>query len=150
MSPSRLLLPVALVALVACGGDDAKAEYVEQATAICTDAKTQLDAEQRPATPDGFAPYVQRVVEIGEEASAELLALDPPEDDREELQARLLEPLVTQVQAGRDYAAKVEAAGNDTAQLLPLLSQVPDTGDIDLEYAADYGLSTCTELLPQP
>jgi hypothetical protein len=147
----RLLVPALVLALTACGGgDDAKAEYVEQATAICADAKQQLDAEQQPAAAAEFAPYVQRVVEIGEQASAELLALEPPEDDRAELEERLLDPLAAQVEAGREFAGKVEAAGDDSAQLLPLLGQVPGTGAIDLDYARDYGLSSCTELLPAP
>lgn len=147
---TRLLLPAALLALTACGGgDDAKAEYVEQATAICNDAQAELEAEQRPAAVEGFAPYVQRVVEIGEGATSRLLALTPPEDDREELEAKLLDPLQAQLEEGKEYAEKVEAAGNDSAKLLPLLSQIPGTGEIDLAYAEEYGLSACTELIPQ-
>jgi protein-tyrosine-phosphatase len=144
------LLSTAVLLLAACGSDeDAKAEYVEQATAICSEAKAELDAQERPATPEGFAPYVQRVVEIGEDAAEQLLALEPPEDDRAELEQKLLDPLAAQLEEGREYAAKVEAAGTDTSKLLPLLGQVPDTGDIDLAYAQEYGLSACTELIPQ-
>jgi hypothetical protein len=146
----RLLLPAVVLTLAACGGgEDARAEYVEQASAICSDAQAQLEAEERPAAVEGFAPYVDRVVEIAEEAEAELRALEPPEDDRAELEEKLLEPLSAQVEEGREYAAKVTAAGTDTSQLLPLLSQVPGTGDIDLAYVEEYGLSACTELIPE-
>ena len=146
---TRLLLPAAVLALTACGGgDDARAEYVEQASEVCSDAQAQLAAEQRPTAVEGFAPYVDRVVEIAEEAERELLALEPPEDDREELEAKFLTPLSDQVEEGREYAEKVQAAGDDSAALLPLLSQVPDTGDIDLAYVEEYGLSACTELIP--
>ena len=147
---SRLLLPAAVLVLTACGGgEDEKAEYVEQASAICSDAQAKLDAEQRPAAVEGFSPYVDRVVEIAEEAEGKLLALEPPEDDKAELEQKLLDPLSAQVEEGRQYAAKVEAAGTDTSQLLPLLSQIPGTGDIDLAYVEDYGLSACTELIPE-
>lgn len=148
---SRLLLPVIVLLLTACGGggEDAKADYVEQATAVCTDAKAKLDAEKRPAAVDGFAPFVQRVVEIAEEAEGKLLAIEPPEDDKAELEQKLLDPLSAQVEEGRQYAAKVEAAGTDQTKLLPLLGQIPGTGDIDLAYVEQYGLKACTELIPE-
>lgn len=151
---TRLLLPAPLVmtvlVLAACGGgEDAKAEYVEQASAVCSDAKAQLDAEERPAAVEGFAPYVDRVVEIAEQAEGKLLALEPPEDDKAELEQKLLDPLSAQVEEGRQYAAKVEDAGTDSAKLLPLLSQIPDTGDIDLAFVEQYGLKACTELIPE-
>ena len=148
---SRLLLPAAVLALAACGGggEEERAEYVEQASAICSDAKAQLEAEQRPTAPAGFSPYVDRVVEIAEETEGKLLALEPPEDDRADLESKLLEPLSAQVEQGREFAAKVKEAGTDNAKLLPLLSQIPGTGDIDLAYVEEYGLSACTELIPE-
>ena len=150
---SRLLLPAlstTVLVLAACGGgEDEKAEYVEQASAVCSEAKAQLDAEQRPTAADGFAPFVQRVVEIAEVAEGKLLALEPPEDDKAELEQKLLDPLSAQVEQGRQYAAKVEAAGTEQAKLLPLLSQVPGTGDIDVAYVEEYGLKACTELIPE-
>lgn len=147
---SRLLLPAAVLLLAACGGgEEERAAYVEQASAVCSDAQAQLAAEQRPTAVEDFSPYVDRVVEIAEEAEAELRALEPPEDDREQLEARLLDPLSAQVEEGREFAAKVEAAGSDQAQLLPLLGQIPGTGDIDLAYVEEYGLSACTELIPE-
>ena len=147
---SRLLLPAAVLVLAACGGgDDAKADYVEQASAVCTDAKAQLDAEERPAAVEGFAPYVQRVVQIAEQAEERLLAIEPPEDDRAELEQKLLDPLSAQVEEGRQYEEKVKAAGIDTAKLRPLLGQIPGTGDIDLAFVEEYGLGACTELIPE-
>ena len=143
-----LLLSTALL-LTGCGGDgeDQKAVFVEEATAICTDAAEQTEALTFPTSAEEFAPYAEELVGIAEEAQRELSELALPEDDAEELQTRVLDPFADVVEEGRTFAEQVRAAGDDQAALLPLVSQVPDAGEVDLEYLRSYGLSTCADVI---
>ena len=144
----RALLLSGLLLVAACGGgDDEKAAYVEQASAICERAAEEGKALKTPAAPADFAPYAEGLVGVAEKAQAELEELEPPAEDREELEDRVLIPFAGVVDEGRAFAAKVRAAGEDQAKLLPLLSQIPDAGDVDLEYLRDYGLGTCADVI---
>ena len=142
-----LLLSTALLLTACGGGDDAKAAYVEDATAICEEAKTEFEALKVPTSPEGFAPYADQVVGIVEKAEAELGTLMPPEDDRAELQDRVLDPLNDLVAEGRTYAEQVRDAGQDQAKLLTLLSKRPSAADIDTEYLRSYGLEECADAI---
>lgn len=142
----RALLLTGLALLTACGGgNDAKAAYVERAEAVCERAQQDVEALTPPTTGAGFAPYAEQLVAIVEQAQQDLAALTPPEDDRAELQERVLTPLAEVVDQGREFAAKVRAAGSNQLQLLPLLSQRPTTDAIDTDFLRDYGLDTCAE-----
>lgn len=144
----RALLLSTTLLLAACGGgEDARAAYVEDATAICEEAKTEFEALTVPTSPDGFAPYADQVVGIVEKAEAELGTLMPPEDDRAALQERVLDPLAGLVKEGRAYAEQVRAAGDDQAKLLSLLSKRPSAADIDTEYLRSYGLEECADAI---
>ena len=145
-----LLLSVALV-LPACGPAeqevDPQVAYVEQATEICREAEASFDQLQVPSTPEGFAPYAQELVGILETAQSELSGLTPPEDDRAELEERVLDPFEQVVSEARGYADQVEAAGTDQAALLGLLSQRPTADAVDTEYLREYGLPTCADAI---
>lgn len=141
----RLLLLSMTLLLAGCGGSE-KDAYVEQASAVCERAAEETEALKRPAGTDEFAPYVEQVVQIAARAEAELAALEPPADDRAELEERVLQPFADVVEEGRVFSEKVKAAGN-TSKLLPLLKQVPDAGEVDLEYLRDYGLDTCADAI---
>lgn len=144
----RALLLSSVLLLAACGGgEDEKAAFVEQATAVCTEAAAQEEALVFPTAPAEFAPYAEAVVGIAEQAEAELTALELPEDDADALRTRVLEPFSDVVDEGRAFAADVRAAGDDQAELLPLLGQVPDAGEVDLEYLRSYGLDTCADVI---
>jgi hypothetical protein len=140
-----LLLSTVLLLLTACGGDDEKAAYVERASAVCEEARAEVQALAVPTTPDGFAPYADQLVAVVEKAHTELAALTPPEDGRAELQDRFLTPLGELVTAGEEYAAKVREAGSDQGELLALLGQRPTAEGIDTEYLREYGLESCAE-----
>lgn len=152
-------VPVLLVlALVACsgGGDgraapdvDPKEEYVEQASDICTQADEQFDALPPPTTPEEFGPYVEQTTRIAEQAQAELSALTPPEDDREELESKVLTPFAALVEEGRAFSEQVAAAGTDQSKLLPLLGERPTSAGIDKEYLTSYGLPACADAISQ-
>jgi hypothetical protein len=143
----RALLLSTVLLLTACGGDEAKEAFVQDATQICERAAADSEALTTPKTPAEFAPYAESLVRIAEQAQQDLGELELPEGDRADLQSRVLEPFADVVEEGRAFAAKVRAAGEDQAKLLPLLSQVPDAGEVDLEYLRDYGLGTCADVI---
>ena len=146
----RALLLSTVLLLTACGGgEDDKAAFVEEATAVCEKASTDSEALKTPASPAEFAPYAESIVRIAEQAQQDLEKLDLPEADREDLESRVIEPFADVVAAGQAFAEKVKAAGEDQAKLLPLLSQVPDSGDVDIEYLREYGLETCADVISQ-
>ena len=142
-----LLLTTALLLTACGGGDDAKATFVDEAKAICERAQEDSKTLKTPATPAEFAPYAQAVVGIAEQAQQDLETLELPEEDAAALRDKVLEPFADVVAEGQAFAAKVEAAGEDQAKLLPLLSQVPDAGEVDLEYLRSYGLGTCADAI---
>lgn len=143
-----LLLLLPLLLLPACGGDegeDLKAEYVSDASAVCDTAVEEFEALTVPTTPEGFAPYADALVGVVEKAHRELAALTPPEEDRSDLEQRALDPLEQLVAEGKAYAEQVRAAGADQAKLLTLLSQRPKADGIDVDYLRSYGLDSCAE-----
>jgi Tfp pilus assembly protein PilP len=142
-----LLLSTALLLAACGGGDDEKSAYVEQANAVCEDARSEFEALEAPTTPDGFAPYAEQLVAVVEKAQTELEALTPPADDREELESRVLRPLAGLVDEGKQYVEQVHAAGGDQAKLLPLLSKRPSAAEIDTDYLREYGAETCAEAI---
>lgn len=142
-----LLLSTALLLTACGGGDEDKERFVREASAVCERAAADTQALKSPAKPAEFAPYADAVVEVAEQAQQDLEALELPEADREDLRTRVLEPFADVVAQGRDFAAQVRAAGEDQAKLLPLLSQVPDAGEVDLEYLREYGLESCADAI---
>lgn len=151
MTRSLLLLPIAALVLSGCSGggsaeDDAaaaKAAYVQQASAVCDKAAKERDALAPPTAAAGFAPYVRSLVGIASRSEAELSALTPPEPDRAALQSKVLDPLAASVEQGEQFAAKVEAAGEDQQKLAGLLAEAPTTSGIDLDFLRSYGLDSC-------
>lgn len=142
-----LLLSTALLLAACGGGDDEKAAYVEQANAVCEDARAEFEALTVPTTPDGFAPYAEQLVEVVEKAQTELNGLTPPADDRQELEERVLTPFAGLVDEGKEFAEQVRAADGDQAKLLSLLSKRPSADDIDTDYLREYGAETCADAI---
>ena len=142
-----LLLSTALLLAACGGGDDEKAAYVEQANAVCEDARSEFEALKVPTTPEGFAPYAAQLVAVVEKAQTELEALTPPEDDRQELEERVLTPFGELVEEGKQFADQVREAGGDQAKLLALLSQRPSAEGIDTEFLREYGAETCADAI---
>ena len=145
---------VLCLALAACsgGGDteaaeevDPKKAYVEAASKVCSDADAQFARLTAPATPAEFGPYVTQTVQIAENVQTDLAALTPPEQDRAELERKVLDPFAALVTSGKEFSARVTAAGADEAQLLPLLAERPTSAGIDKEYLRSYGLQSCAD-----
>ena len=142
-----LLLSLALLLPACGGGGDEKAAFVEDAKTICDKAAAETDALTFPKAPVEFAPYADRLVEIAKQAQSELTALEIPDADEKDLQRKVFDPFADVIDEGRRFAAQVRAAGEDQAKLLPLLSQLPDAGDVDLDYLRSYGLGTCADVI---
>jgi hypothetical protein len=158
MTRRRLAAPLTalVLALSACsggGGDEAappeevdpKQAYVEQATEICTSADEDFAALTQPTTPEQFGPYAAEVVGIADRARSQLVDLTPPEEDRAEVESRVLTPFAALVEQGRAWSAEVTAAGTDQAALLALLGERPTSAGIDKEFLRSYGLDECAE-----
>lgn len=143
----RLLLPVLAVALVGCSGGDPKEEYVSKANDICGEADDDFANLQQPSSVAGFAPFAEQTLAIAKKAQRELAALEPPEQDRAELEAKVLNPFAALVQEGEGFVEKIKAAGQDQAQLVALLPQRPDPSGIDLAFLRSYGLGTCADAI---
>lgn len=147
-----LLLSVALL-LPACGPPeqevDPQVAYVEQATEICQRTEDSLEELEVPSTPEGFAPYTREVVDILETAQSDLSELTPPEDDRAELEERVLDPFEQVVAEAQTYADRVEAAGTNQVALLALLPERPTADAVDTEFLREYGLPTCADAIEQ-
>ncbi len=156
-APRLLTAPLTALVLVlsACsgGGDEAaapeevdpKEAYVEQASEICTSADEEFTALTQPTTPEQFGPYVQGTVGIADRAQSQLAELTPPEQDRAELESKVLTPFAELVEQGKAWSAKVTAAGTDQAALLPLLGERPASTGIDKEFLREYGLTSCAD-----
>jgi hypothetical protein len=148
----RLLVPVLVVPLLltGCGGDkdnEAKADYLKQAEAVCATANSEQKALTAPTAVGQLAPYVAEVVAVADRAYTALLALEAPAGDKAELNDKVLKPLQAQVATGHQYAAQVAAAAKkkDQAELLRLLGDPPTDTKADLRWMKSYGFKSCVD-----
>src|SRR5688572_14224381 len=104
---------VLLLLVTACGGSDdggsAKDDYLAKAEAVCAKANAELtEAEKaRPTALTGITEYVDRIVGIARTNVTELAAIEAPEDDRADVEAKVLTPLREQLTIAEDYSANV-------------------------------------------
>ncbi len=124
---------------------DPKQAYVTAADEICTSADEDFAALTPPTTPEQFAPYVQQTIGIADRAQTQLAELTPPEEDRADLETKVLTPFAALVEQGKAWSDQVAAAGADQAKLLPLLGSRPTSAGIDKEYLRSYGLQSCAD-----
>lgn len=153
----RLLLVLPALLLAACGGssvgdsgsaaEDPKAAFVAAAGDVCSKAQADAEALTFPTTAEAIKPFVDGSLAIAKEAQTGLAALTPPPADEQQLRSKVLDPFEALVAEGEAYAAKVTAAGTDSAKLLPLLSEQPTAEGIDLAYLRSYGLGTCADVI---
>jgi hypothetical protein len=84
MRAATHLMPLlALTAsIAACGGEDAlsRADYVEQANAICRDYNAQIEKLEEPRDFAGIRAYVSRAKDLTDDAVTRLDELQPPEE----------------------------------------------------------------------
>jgi hypothetical protein len=149
---------VLTLATACSGGDDGgapsledrRADYVASAEDVCTE--TNL-AVRELGTPSGVADvpaFADRAVEVVRTSVEELTALTPPEEDAAEVEQKVYAPLRADVGAAEAYAGqlKAAAAANDTAALLRLVQERPQT-TADLAFMREYGFSECVRAADQ-
>lgn len=153
-APVVILVAVGLVASACGGGEETltKAEFIEQANAICVEGNAQADAlvdEVVAGLPDEPTPqqFAELVVELGtrftpiaEAQLAKLRALAAPKEDRDTLAA-----LFDDIEAafrGQNQLAEAAAAG-DQAAMDRLISGEDDLmADVDRR-AVQFGIAEC-------
>jgi len=157
-----LVLPLLGLALAGCGGGDStngaaagastpaeltKQAYVEQASAICTQASTDLRALPQPTDAAGFTSYLNGSVAAAKKATTALSALPAPAADAAELKTKFTDPLSQQVSAIEalvpkfDQAAKAEDPTKAFAAIAP-----PQLPQADAAFLSSYGLTSCASL----
>lgn len=148
MTPRRrLLLPLLALALVGCSGGDPKKEFIDEANGICEDAEDDFANLRQPTSVVELAPFAEKTLVIVQKAQRELAELTPPEQDRAELETRVLNPFAALVTEAEGFVEQVKAAGQDQAQLIALISKRPDPSKIDLAFLRSYGLGTCADAI---
>jgi hypothetical protein len=144
---SLLVLPLLVVS---CGGDDGKDEkaaFIAKAESICAKANADQKALSTPTAVAQLAPYVAKVVAIADQATTALLALDLPDKDAKDIDAKVITPLKDQVAVGKRYAAQVAAAdkAKNQSELLRLLGNPPTETKADLRWMKSYGFKACID-----
>ena len=137
--------------LVACGGGGGttKADYVQQANAICRDAATQVAALRIPGRTDleEMPKVAANIVAVQRKAVDRLRAIKPPKPDRAEIVKwiALVDQTIdqadvsAQAQKDDDIPRAITANANGTA-----LDRRAD------ELARAYGLRMCVEAATAP
>ena len=155
MTPSRNSRLIALaaaalaLALAACGGDseetstpggdDARAEFIAAADAICAETGEEINAETLELFPQGAAANEKQLEKLFAEVTIpalarqyeEIAALPVPEGDEEEVDAILT--------AADEAIAEAE---EDPASLLVLQGAETPFSEVN-RLSTDYGLEVC-------
>jgi len=147
-----LLLPLLLPGCSGSSKDQvasglSRADYVSKAEAICTRINKEVDKLAAPTTPQALQAFVEKGLELAETGTGELKALDPPEADRADLKAKVLDPLDGQLAEGRVFLEKVRTAvaKNDQAALGQLITHPPTGSKADLAWMRSYGFKECVD-----
>lgn len=150
----RLPLVLAAALLAGCGGGDglSKEDYVSQAEAICQSANDELNAMDVPTTPEEFQSFFNDGLSLVEDATQQLMDLEAPSADAEELQRALTGPLTTQAGVLRDFAPDVQEAveSDDPEAAFRALDNptenASEDAEADGEFLDSYGLPQCSQL----
>ncbi len=115
----RRSIVVAVLATLAgagCGGDEGLSaeDYRTQANEICTETEERTTAIDPPKSPMELGPFLEEVLQVGNEFQDEFERLDPPEEfenDHEELvvlgqeQVETFESLIDEIEQSDDPAS---------------------------------------------
>ena len=142
-------LLAAALAISACGGDDSgpsKAEFIEEADAICREGEErsqQIVATgfRDPENPTGeeVLALIQQLLPIQRETIADVRALEMPEDDEDQVNS-----ILDQAEAATDEVAAIR----DPQQAIAAVQAADTPQDPFYEAnqaAADYGFDECSE-----
>lgn len=145
-----MLIPAVLVATAvsSCGGDSgpSKAEFIEDADALCAEASRKAEpviAEHLPdpqnPTPEQILGAVQAAVPIQRETIAKIADLERPEDDEDEIQN-----YIDKANEGLDEAEQIEDPQAAVSYIQ--LADTPQDPFYEANQAAEeYGLDDCTK-----
>lgn len=150
----RALVPLLVLGLTACSGGGGEQEaptleerrdaYVAEAEDVCAEANEAVDGVQLPTSVSEVPTTADEVLGIARSTVEEVAALAPPEEDRAELEEKVLGPLRGDLTGLEEYVdqLKAAAASNDGATLLRLSQERPQT-TADLGFMRDYGFVEC-------
>lgn len=131
------LLPLAVL-LVSCGGGLSKADFIERADQICSDAQERAQDLPQPTDPRSADDYARALEEITKSYISELRDLEPPDEDVERV-----EQLIDAVeQAGLKVveAIRLNSSGGNPARLSAEALHLAEEAN---EQAERYGFSSC-------
>jgi hypothetical protein len=167
MSRSSSALLLLFVALAACSSgpkaklgkavptpsaevDVARAAYVQQANAICTDVAARNRALGKPAVAAEYPAALRQTVANLDDQARRLRALTPPPGDAPALDAnliRLAEDQAARMAAAEPAVAKAAATG-DLAQVHavvdPVLNDYAEEAAQSVSFLRAYGLTECS------
>jgi hypothetical protein len=137
-------------AFSACGGDDggpSKAEFIEDADAICAEASARAEelarqgfSDPQNPTPDEVLAIVEQLIPLQRETTADVRALDKPEDEEDEIDS-----LLNQADAATDRAEQ-EIDTPQEAVAVVQASDTPQDPFYEVNQAfAEYGFEDCSE-----
>lgn len=147
----RLVAVVSLAALAlsACGGDGAlsKDEFIEQADEICEDIDQQIAELGEPENREAFEELVDEGTEITADGLERLRALEPPAEDRDQIN-RMLDKIEEAVELLPEIQVALE--DRDVEALQTLQSEVQAAASEAQTIAEDYGFEQCarTDVAP--
>ena len=125
----------------ASGGDRlTKAEYIEQADAICARFDKELDALPNPANLEGLAAMATEAKPIAEAGVDELRALNPPEELDEQVDAWLV--LNEKNIEAIDQLREAAESGDET-KVQQVAATATDNEQKADAAAAEIGLTDC-------
>jgi hypothetical protein len=140
-SRSSAASAVALLALAAgCGGDSAHDSFVEDANAVCTENREQVDALASPQSTQQLVRYVDELTELARAQVRGLRALEPPEDDAAEFE-RMLERMEATLQLYPDLREAVETG--QQAAVESVLARANSSNEDAARSAEAIGLDAC-------
>jgi hypothetical protein len=139
-APSKTIATVSIVlagtlAAVGCGGSgDAapltRAQFIDQANAICSNSETERSTATREAAGDGeeAAPVTKAALQPVQQMAEELGDLGPPAGDEREVEA-----IIASFEKG---IKKLEASSTDLVSTIAAFERADELAD-------EYGLTSC-------
>lgn len=126
---------------------DIRSAFITAADAVCADAQHQLDAIPAPTGPTELADTLTADLQVEQNTLTKLQTLSPPEEDRAEITARLLNPYqqaIVSQQSLLPVLQKVIASG-DTVQLANMHTEYDTTSHPQAvaDFVRDYGFQAC-------
>lgn len=150
-------LPLVLIGLTlaGCGGSAgsaaqpplSKADYVQQANAICTTATTTLKGITAPKSAAELGPYLTKSLDAAQTATTGLQRLKAPTADATALAAKFTDPLAKQVDAVKVLIPKYEEAAKaaDPKAAVAAIPR-PPISPPDQGFVTAYGMTACGTL----